>query len=95
MSELVERFIIPLNSIGYELRPSATMRGMARTVKKQTNKVMGWDIDTLKKEIAVMTEKLSQKEKKAAAFTRTDNANFQDCDCIPCSKTFLQISHWY
>ena len=64
MSELVERFIIPLNSIGYELRPSATMRGMARTVKKQTNKVMGWDIDTLKKEIAVMTEKLSQKKKK-------------------------------
>ena len=64
MSQSVERFIIPFNSIGYELRPSATLRGMARTVKKQTKKVMGWDIDTVKKEIAVMTENLTQKKKK-------------------------------
>jgi len=40
------------------------MRGMARTVKKHTKKVTAWDIDTVKKVIAVMTEKLSQKKNK-------------------------------
>jgi len=56
--------MIPFDSIGYELRPSANLRGIARTVKKQTTKVMGWDIKTVKKEIAVMTEKLTQKKNK-------------------------------
>jgi len=49
MSEPLERFIIPFDSIGYELRPSANLRGMARTVKKQTTKVMGWDIKMVKR----------------------------------------------
>jgi len=63
MSQSVERFIIPFNSIGYELRPSATARGFLRTVKKVTKEVMELDIDTVKKEIIVMTEKLTQKKK--------------------------------
>ena len=60
----MERFIIPFNSIGYELRPSASARGFLRTVKKVTQEVMGVDIDTVKKEVTVMTEKLTLNKKK-------------------------------
>jgi len=63
MSVVVGRFLIPLDHIGYELRPSATVRGILRTVKKITNETMGWDPTQLKKEIDVMTEKLSEKKK--------------------------------
>ena len=64
MSQSVERFIIPFNSIGYELRPSATARGMIGTMRKAANEVMGLDIDTVKKEITVLTKKLTQKQNR-------------------------------
>ena len=62
MSQSVERFIIPYNSIGYELRPSITVRDMLGTVRKAANEVMGLDIDTVKKEITVLIKKLTQKQ---------------------------------
>jgi len=55
MSVAVERFLVPFDNIGYELRPSATVRGMLRTVKKITNETMGWDPTQLRKEIEEMT----------------------------------------
>ena len=63
MSVVVARFLIPFDNIGYELRPSATARGILRTVKKITNETMGWDPTQLRKEIDQMTHKLSDKKR--------------------------------
>ena len=78
MNEPLNRFIIPYNSIGYELRPSLSARGFIGKVGKAGMELMGLDIDTVKKEITVLTKKLTQKknqleylEEQAARSSRT------------------------
>ena len=63
MSVVVARFLIPFDNIGYELRPSATARGILRKVGKITNETMGWDPTQLRKEIDQLTHKLVDKKK--------------------------------
>jgi len=90
MSQSVERFIIPFNSIGYELRPSATARGFHRTVKKVTKEVMGLDIDTVKKEITVMTEKLTERKKKLKYLEAQATRSSKTAIAYHAAKHFVQ-----
>jgi len=90
MSVVVARFLIPFDNIGYELRPSATARGILRKVKKITNETMGWDPTQLRKEVDDMTEKLSEKKKYLQHLLQQQKRSSKTAVAYHAAKNFVK-----
>ena len=90
MSVVVARFLIPFDNIGYELRPSATARGILRKVGKITNETMGWDPTQLRKEIDQLTHKLVDKKKYLEHLLQQQKRTSKSAVAYHAAKNFVK-----